>query len=176
MSQPKRRAYRIASTLPCLALVGSLLLQSGCAKLHKKLHKHQTEPVFGTYPATDVPYAGLASVSPQMAPVAAGPPVIYNPSGQYSPTGTYNPVSQPQPNTYAGSPPASVKPPEAPAAAPSPPVMPPMDQLPPAEAPKPVAVPAETKPAAAAPAAPETQQNKMKTCNAEAKDKDKTTV
>jgi len=154
VSQPKRRAYRIARTIPCLALVGSLLLQSGCAKLHKKLHKHQVEPVFGTYPATDAPYAGLASVSPQTAPIVAGPPIIYNAPGQYSPTG------QIQPNPTTGSQPADTKPAEAPAAAPSPPVMPPMDQPPPPEAPKAVAVPAEAKPAAA-PAAKPAEQPKI---------------
>lgn len=151
VSQPKRRAYRIARTIPCLALVGSLLLQSGCAKLHKKLHKHQVEPVFGTYPATDAPYAGLASVSPQTAPIAAGAPIIYNPPSQYSPTSTYTPADQPQAAPNTGSQPVLTSPIQAPAAASTPPVMPPMDQPPPAEAPKPVAVPVETKPAPTAP-------------------------
>lgn len=133
MSQRERRAYQVARTLPCAALVLSLMTSQGCAKFHNKLHKHKTDPVFGTYPASEAPYAGLASVSPQMSPVVTGP-VTYS-STQ---AGTSVPAQAPETGSAATSPPA----------------MPPMDQPPKAETPKPVNVPAETaKPAEAAKAA-----------------------
>lgn len=68
VSRSSRRAYRTSRSLHTLALVASLSITNGCAKLHHKLHKHKhagEELACVPFPARSS-HAGLASVSPQM--------------------------------------------------------------------------------------------------------------
>lgn len=75
MSRSLNRATIWAHKVSCCLLIGTVAVNQGCAKLNKR-HKHHIEPAFGTYPASASQKPGLASVSPQMSPMATGP-VIY---------------------------------------------------------------------------------------------------
>ncbi len=81
-----------------MALVASLSLTPGCAKLHNKLHKHKhagEEIAYVPFPAKSS-HAGLASVSPQMPTMVNSTVSKQEPVAYSAPAFVQPPVSVPQ--------------------------------------------------------------------------------